>query len=108
MNDYIKKSPTKSGLNKKISRDGIPVTDVMKDGTYVMAFEGIYRRNSYKYFTGGLLDEYRPFEIVISYSKDGENWSNPIEISHANNNGSKYSTPYICIINQNIFKQYIK
>ena len=33
MNGYIKKSPTKSGLHKKISRDGMPVTDVMKDGS---------------------------------------------------------------------------
>ena len=97
MNGYIKKSPTKSGLNKKISRDGMPVTDVMKDGTYVMVFEGTYRRKDYKHFTGGSLEEYHSFEIVISYSKDGENWSNPIEIYHGHNNGSKYSAPFICI-----------
>ena len=101
MNGYIKKSPTKSGLNKKISRDGMPVTDVMKDGTYVMVFEGTYRREEYKYFTGGSLDEYHPFEIVISYSKDGENWSNPVEINHGHNKGSKYSAPYICITESN-------
>ena len=101
MNGYIKKSPTKSGLNKKISRDGMPVTDLMKDGTYVMVFEGTYRDNSYKYFTGGTLEEYHPFEIVISYSKDGENWSNPIEIYHGHNKGSKYSAPYICITELN-------
>ena len=101
MNGYIKKSPTKSGLNKKISRDGMPVTDIMKDGTYVMVFEGTYRRESYNYFTGGKLDEYHPFEIVISYSKDGENWSNPIEIYHGHNKGSKYSAPYICITETN-------
>ena len=101
MNGYIKKSPTKSGLNKKISRDGMPVTDVMKDGTYVMVFEGTYRRKDYKHFTGGSLDEYHSFEIVISYSKDGENWSNPIEIYHGHNNGSKYSAPYICITQSN-------
>ena len=101
MNGYIKKSPTKSGLNKKISRDGMPVTDIMKDGTYVMVFEGTYRRESYKYFTGGELDEYHPFEIVISYSKDGENWSNPVEIYHGHNKGSKYSAPYICITETN-------
>ena len=101
MNGYIKKSPTNSGLNKKISRDGMPVTDVMKDGTYVMAFEGTYRRQSYKYFTGGTLNEYHPFEIIISYSKDGENWSNPIEIYHGHNKGSKYSAPYICITEKN-------
>ena len=101
MNGYIKKSPTKSGLNKKISRDGMPVTDVMKDGTYVMVFEGTYRRYYYKYFTGGTLDEYHPFEIVISYSKDGENWSNPVEIYHGHNKGSKYSAPFICITESN-------
>ena len=101
MNGYIKKSPTKSGLNKKISRDGMPVTDVMKDGTYVMVFEGTYRRYYYKYFTGGSLDEYHPFEIVISYSKNGENWSNPIEIYHGHNQGSKYSAPFICITETN-------
>ena len=101
MNGYIKKSPTKSGLNKKISRDGMPVTDVMKDGTYVMVFEGTYRRKDYKYFTGGSLEEYHSFEIVISYSKDGENWSNPIEIYHGHNNGSKYSAPFICISESN-------
>ena len=97
MNGYIKKSPTNSGLNKKISRDGMPVTDIMKDGTYVMIFEGTYRREEYNYFTGGTLEEYHPFEIVLSYSKDGEIWSNPIEIYHGHNNGSKYSAPYICV-----------
>jgi len=97
MNGYIKKSPTKSGLNKKISRDGMPVTSVMKDGTYVMVFEGTYRRKDYNYFTGGSLEEFHPFEIVISYSKDGENWSNPVEIYHGKNKGSKYSAPFICI-----------
>jgi len=101
MNGYIKKSPTKSGLNKKISRDGMPVTDVMKDGTYVMVFEGTYRRKDYKHFTGGRLEEYHSFEIVISYSRDGENWSNPIEIYHGHNNGSKYSAPFICITESN-------
>jgi hypothetical protein len=101
MNGYIKKSPTNSGLNKKISRDGMPVTDITKDGTYVMVFEGTYRRESYKYFTGGKLNEYHPFEIVISYSKDGENWSNPVEIYHGHNKGSKYSAPFICITETN-------
>ena len=97
MNGYIKKSPTKSGLNKKISRDGMPVTDVMKDGTYIMVFEGTYRRKDYKHFTGGTLDEHNSFEIVVSYSKDGEHCSNPVEIYHGHNKGSKYSAPYICI-----------
>jgi len=93
MNGYIKK------VQKKVSRDGMPVTDVMKDGTYVMVFEGIYRRKNYDYFTSGSLKEYHPFEIVISYSRDGENWSNPIEIYQEYNNRSKYSAQYICIIN---------
>ena len=97
MNGYIKKSPTKSGLNKKISRDGMPVTDVMKDGTYVMVFEGTYRSENYEYFTGGKLKQYHPFEIVISYSKDGEKWSNPVEIYHGYNKDSKYSAPFISI-----------
>jgi hypothetical protein len=101
MNGYIKKSPKESGLNKKISRDGMPVTDVMKDGTYVMVFEGTYRSKDYQNYTGGYLNEYHPFEIVISYSKDGENWSNPVEIYHGHNNGSKYSAPYICVTESN-------
>lgn len=70
INGYIKKSPTKSGLNNKLSRDGMPVTDVMKDGTYVMVFEGTYRDKDYRHFTGGELNQYHPFEILISYSKD--------------------------------------
>ena len=44
MNGYIKKSPTNSGLKKKISRDGMTVTSVMKDETYILVFEGTYRR----------------------------------------------------------------
>ena len=44
MNGYLKKSPTKSGLLKRVSRDGMPVLDIMKDGTYVILCNGI-RRN---------------------------------------------------------------
>ena len=101
MNGYIKKSPLKSGLNKKISRDGMPVTYIMKDGTYVMVFEGTYRSKSYTEFTGGELKQYHHFEIVMSYSKNGENWSNPVEIYQGHNKGSKYSAPYICITESN-------
>ena len=101
MNGYIKKCPLKSGLNKKVSRDGMPVTDVMKDGTYVMVFEGTYRNKNYIYFTGGELKQYHPFEIVMSYSKNGENWSTPVEIYHGHNKGSKYSAPYICVTESN-------
>ena len=75
----------------------MPVTDIMKDGTYVMVFEGTYRRANYKYLTGGTLDQYHPFEIVMSYSQNGENWSNPIEIYHGHNKDSKYSAPFLCI-----------
>ena len=89
MNGYIKKSPTNSGLMKRPSRDGMPVIDIMKDGTYVMVFEGTYRDLNYTYFTGDKLEENHPFEIVISYSKDGENWSNPTEVFVPKNNGSK-------------------
>jgi hypothetical protein len=35
---------------------------------------------------------------VISYSKDGENRSNPTEVFVPKNNGSKASAPYIYII----------
>ena len=101
MNGYIKKSPTNSGLMKRPSRDGMPVIDIMKDGTYVMVFEGTYRDLNYTYFTGDTLEENHPFEIVISYSKDGEIWSNPIEVFVPKNNGSKASAPYICITDTN-------
>ena len=33
----------------------------------------------------------------ISYSKNGFDWSNPVEIYHEKNKDSKYSAPYICI-----------
>ena len=73
----------------------------MKDGINVMVFEGNYRDKDYKYFTRGNLTEYHPFEILISYSYDGEKWSNPIEIYHGHNNCSKYRAPYICITENN-------
>ena len=101
MNGYIKKSPTNSGLMKRPSRDGMPVIDIMKDGTYVMVFEGTYRDSNYTYFTGDKLEEFHPFEIVISYSKDGEIWSNPTEVFVPKNNGSKASAPFICITDTN-------
>ena len=97
MNGYISKSPTGSGLIPKVSRDGMPVIDTMKDGTYVMVFEGSYRNRDYKIFTQSELDEYHQFVIVISYSKNGFDWSNPVEIYHERNKDSKYSAPYICI-----------
>ena len=101
MNGYIKKSPTNSGLLPRISRDGMPVLDVMKDGTYVMVFEGTYRNVDYLNFTNGKLEEFHPFEILLSYSKDGINWSNPVEVYTPKNDGSKCSAPYICITQNN-------
>lgn len=61
MNRYIKKSPTNSGLMKRPSRDGISAIDIMKDGTYVMVFEGTYRDLNYTDFTGEKLEENHPF-----------------------------------------------
>lgn len=91
------KSPAGSGLNPRISRDGMPVYDRLSDGTYVMVFEGTYRDDDYHSLTEGTLDEYHPFEILMSYSKDGENWSNPVEIYTPHNNLSKSSAPYVCV-----------
>ena len=91
------KSPTGSGLEARISRDGMPVFDRMSDGTYVMVFEGTYRDNDYHYLTSETLDESHPFEILMSYSTDGVNWSNPVEIYTPHNNLSKSSAPYICV-----------
>ena len=38
MDGSIKKTPTGSGLIKRISRDGMPVATTMRDGTYVLPF----------------------------------------------------------------------
>ena len=95
MNGGIKKSPTGSGLIKRISRDGMPVATTMKDGTYVLIFEGTYRDRDYPLLTGKYLGHHKWFEIVMSYSKDGINWSNPVEIYVSKNNGTKSSAPFI-------------
>ena len=92
------KSPTGSGLAPRISRDGMPVFSRMKDGTYVLVFEGTYRDSDYHSLTGEpALSEVHPFEIMLSYSKDGITWSNPVEIYTPHNNRSKSSAPYICV-----------
>ena len=92
------KSPTGSGLSPRISRDGMPVFTRMKDGTYVLVFEGTYRDSDYHSLTGeDALSETHPFEILLSYSKDGINWSNPVEIYTPHNNRSKSSAPYVCV-----------
>ena len=95
MDGSTKKSPTGSGLVKRISRDGMPVATTMKDGTYVLVFEGTYRDRDYPLLTGKYLGHHKWFEIVMSYSKDGINWSNPVEIYISKNNGTKSSAPFV-------------
>ena len=95
MDGTIKKSPTGSGLIKRISRDGMPVVNKMKDGTYIMVFEGTYRDKDYPLLTGKYLNEHHWFEILLSYSKNGINWSNPVEIYVSKNNGTKSSAPFV-------------
>jgi hypothetical protein len=43
MDGSIKKSPTGSGLIKRISRDGMPVATTMRDGTYVLPYFSILK-----------------------------------------------------------------
>ena len=100
MDGSVKKSPTDSGLIKRISRDGMPVATTMKDGTYVLIFEGTYRDRYYPLLTGKYLGHHKFFEILLSYSKDGINWSNPVEIYVSKNNGTKSSAPFI-VCNEN-------
>ena len=91
----IKKSPTDSGLEKRISKEGMPVATTMKDGTHVLIFEGTYRNRDYHLLTGKYLSEYKRTEILLSYSRDGINWSNPVEIYISKNNNSRSEAPFI-------------
>ena len=100
MDGSLKKSPTNSGLIKRISRDGMPVLTKMKDGTYVLVFEGTYRDRDYPLLTGKYLNQHKYFEILLSYSKNGIIWSNPVEIYISKNNGTKSSAPFI-LTNEN-------
>ena len=95
MDGSEKKSPTGSGLKNRISRDGMPVVAKMKDGTYVLVFEGTYRDMDYPELTGNYLGHHKWFEILLSYSKDGIIWSNPIEIYVSKFNGTKSSAPFV-------------
>ena len=95
MDGTKKKSPTGSSLKKRISRDGMPVVCKLKNGTYILVFEGTYRDSDYPSLTGNKLEEYHWFEILLSYSLDGLNWSNPVEIYIPKNNGSKASAPFV-------------
>lgn len=77
-----------SGITE-YSRDGMPVFDRLSDGTYVLVVEGTYRRSS--------SNGNNPFIILLSYSKDGINWSTPKEIYVPKGSGSKASAPYVCV-----------
>ena len=95
MDGTIKSEPTGSELKKRISRDGMPVINRMKNCKYVLVFEGTYRDRRYPLLTGDHLDEYHSFEILLSYSNDGIVWSNPVEIYTSHYNLSKASAPYV-------------
>ena len=60
----------------------------MKNETYILVFEGTYRDSDYLSLTGSRLVEYHYFEILLSYSTDGINWSNPVEVYIPKNNES--------------------
>lgn len=90
-----KKSPTNSGLEKRISKEGMPAAVTMKDGTIVIIFEGTYRDQNYPLLTGKYLNNYKWTEILLSYSKDGSNWSNPVEIYVSKKNNTKSSAPFV-------------
>ena len=45
----------------------------------------------------------------MSYSKDGVNWSNPVEVFIPKHEGTKGSAPYLCISDNNqLITIYIK
>ena len=71
------------------SRDGMPVFTQMHNGWYVCVVEGTYRR---KASNGN-----KPFEVLMCYSKDGENWSDLIEVYVSHGDGTKASGPYVCV-----------
>ena len=80
--------PKVSGINE-YSRDGMSVFDQLSDGTYVLVIEGTYRRT----------EQYgnNPFIILLSYSKDGINWSDPVEVYVPKGNGTKAGAPFLCV-----------
>ena len=79
----------------------MPVATTMRDGTYVLIFEGTYRDHDYPILTGKYLGHHKWFEILISYSKDGVNWSNPVEIYVSKNNSTKSSAAFILCTDNN-------
>ena len=84
------KIKTGSKLPQVTSRDGMPTIAQMSDGTYIMTYEGTYRRN----------DEVKhPFVILLTTSKDGINWTDPVEIYTPYGRGTKAGAPYVSVTN---------
>ena len=65
------------------------VFDQLSDGTYVLVIEGTYRRTM-QYGNN-------PFIILLSYSKDGITWSDPVEVYVPRGNGTKAGAPFLCV-----------
>ena len=101
MDGTKKRKPTGSEIKKRISRDGMPTLNRMKNGKFVIVFEGTYRDRRYPLLTGEHLNEYHSFEILLSYSDDGIVWSNPVEIYTSHYNLSKASAPYVVSTDNN-------
>ena len=101
MDGTKKRKPTGSKIKKRISRDGMPTINKMKNGKFVLVFEGTYRDRRYPLLTGEHLDEYHSFEILLSYSNDGIVWSNPVEVYTSHYNLSKASAPYVVSTDNN-------
>lgn len=101
MDGTIKRKPRGSEIKERISRNGMPVLNKMKNGQYVLVFEGSFRDRRYPLLTGAHLNEYHSFEILLSYSDDGFIWSNPAEIYIPHYNLSKASAPYVVSTDNN-------
>ena len=101
MDGTIKRKPKGSEIKERISRNGMPVINKMKNGQYILVFEGTYRDRRYPLLTGANLDEYHSFEILLSYSNNGIIWSNPVEIYISHYNLSKASAPYVVSTDNN-------
>ena len=101
MDGTKKRKPTGSEIKERISRDGMPTINKMKNGKLVIVFEGTYRDRRYPLLTGEHLEEYHSFEILLSYSDDGIVWSNPVEIYTSHYNLSKASAPYVVSTDNN-------
>ena len=100
-NGLLKGELTGSEIKKRISRDGMPTINKMKNCKFVLVFEGTYRDRRYPLLTGEHLDEYHSFEILLSYSNNGVIWSNPVEIYTSHYNLSKASAPSVVSTDNN-------